>query len=99
MSREVWSIHLDDLLFAVMFFHVENSIVSSLLKISSKSWCYFGRKVTALGANTGAVLYSTFETAKANDLNVFEYVMTCLDELSKSKPNIEHLLPWQFAKR
>jgi transposase len=30
---------------------------------------------------------------------VFEYVMTCLDEMSKSDVDIEQLLPWQFAKR
>ncbi|WP_353843131.1 transposase domain-containing protein [Alteromonas sp.] len=39
------------------------------------------------------------ETAKANDLNVFEYVMSCLDEFSKPASNIEQLLPWHFAKR
>ncbi len=54
---------------------------------------------TATGANASAVLYSIIETAKANDLNVFEYVMTCLDELSQPDVNIEQLLPWQFAKR
>ena len=45
------------------------------------------------------ILYSIIETAKANDLNVFEYVMTCLDELSQPDVNIEQRLPWQFAKR
>ena len=45
------------------------------------------------------VRYSIIETAKANDLNVFEYVITCLDELSNPDANIEQLLPWQFAKR
>jgi transposase len=54
---------------------------------------------TATGENASAVLYSIIETAKANDLNVFEYVMTCLDEMSKSDVDIEQLLPWQFAKR
>ena len=32
---------LDDLFFAVAFFHFEISIVSSLLEISSMLWCYF----------------------------------------------------------
>ncbi|MGY8897177.1 MAG: transposase domain-containing protein, partial [Paraglaciecola sp.] len=36
---------------------------------------------------------SIIETAKANDLNVFEYVMICLDELSQPDVNIEQLLP------
>jgi transposase len=48
--------------------------------------------------NIRFVLYSIIETAKANDLNVFEYVMSCLDEFSKPAPNIEQLLPWHFAK-
>lgn len=61
-----------------------------------KNWLF---SQTATGANASAVLYSIIETAKANDLNVFEYVMTCLDELSKAEPNIDQLLPWQFAKR
>ena len=54
---------------------------------------------TATGANASAVLYSIIETAKANDLNVFEYVMTCLEELSKPNVDIEQLLPWQFTER
>ncbi|AGP86583.1 transposase [Alteromonas mediterranea U4] len=45
------------------------------------------------------MLYSIIETAKANDLNVFEYMMICLDELSRPNADIEQLLPWQFAKR
>ena len=64
--------------------------------IGRKNWLF---SQTATGANASAVLYSIIETAKANDLNVFEYVMTCLDELSKPDSNIEQLLPWQYAKR
>ena len=45
------------------------------------------------------LLYSIIETAKANDLNVFEYVMNCLEQLSKPDTDIEQLLPWQFAKQ
>jgi transposase len=64
--------------------------------IGRKNWLF---SQTATGANASAVLYSIIETAKANDLNVFEYVMICLDELSQPDVNIEQLLPWQFAKR
>ena len=64
--------------------------------IGRKNWLF---SQTATGANASAVLYSIIETAKANDLNVFEYVMTCLDELSQPDVNIEQLLPWPFAKR
>ena len=64
--------------------------------IGRKNWLF---SQTATGANASAVLYSIIETAKANDLNEFEYVMTCLDELNQPDVDIEQLLPWQFAKR
>ena len=64
--------------------------------IGRKNWLF---SQTATGANASAVLYSIIETAKTNDLKVFEYVMTCLDELSRPDADIEQLLPWQFAKR
>jgi hypothetical protein len=64
--------------------------------IGRKNWLF---SQTATGANASAILYSIIETAKANDLNVFEYVMNCLEQLSKSETDIEQLLPWQFAKR
>ena len=64
--------------------------------IGRKNWLF---SQTATGANASAALYSIVETAKANDLNVFEYVMACLDVLSRPNVNIEQLLPWQFAKR
>jgi hypothetical protein len=54
---------------------------------------------TVTDANASAILYSIIETAKANDLNVFEYVMGSLEKLSKPDADIELLLPWQFAKR
>ncbi|MDG6100007.1 transposase domain-containing protein, partial [Alteromonas sp. ZYF713] len=37
-------------------------------------------------------------TAKANNLNVFEYVMKSLELLSQPETDIELLLPWQFTK-
>ncbi len=79
--------------------NIDNNRAECAIKpfvIGRKNWLF---SQTATGANASAVLYSIIETAKANDLNVFEYVMTCLDELSMPEPNIEQLLPWQFAKR
>ncbi|MCG9723165.1 transposase domain-containing protein, partial [Shewanella sp. Isolate7] len=64
--------------------------------IGRKNWLF---SQTATGANASAILYSIIETAKANDLNVFEYVMVSLEQLSKPEVDIEQLLPWQFAKR
>ena len=54
---------------------------------------------TAIGANASAIVYSIIETAKDNDLIVFEYVMASLEQLSKPEADVEQLLPWQFAKR
>ncbi|OFC69250.1 IS66 family transposase [Alteromonas confluentis] len=64
--------------------------------IGRKNWLF---SQTATGANASAILYSIIETAKANDLNAFDYVMACLEQLSKPETGIEQHLPWQFAKR
>ena len=63
--------------------------------IGRKNWLF---SQTATGANASAVLYSIIETAKANDLNVFEYVMKSLELLSQPETEIKLLLPWQFTK-
>ncbi|AGP95074.1 transposase [Alteromonas mediterranea U8] len=57
--------------------------------IGRKNWLF---SQTATGANASAILYSITETAKANDLNVFEYVMDCLEQLSRPDTDIEQLL-------
>jgi hypothetical protein len=64
--------------------------------IDRKNWLF---SQTVTGVNASTVFYSIIETAKANDLNVFEYVMTCLNKLSKPDVDIEQLLPRQFVKR
>lgn len=49
------------------------------------------------GANASAVMYSIIETAKANNLNVFQYLYTVLLYMPdyKNEPKgIEQLLPW-----
>ncbi len=79
--------------------NIDNNRAERAIKpfvIGRKNWLF---SQTATGANASAMLYSIIETTKTNDLNVFAYVMTCLDELSKSDVDIEQLLPWQFAKR
>ena len=83
----------------IVLYDYHNSRAERAIKpfvIGRKNWLF---SQTATGANASAMLYSIIETAKANDLNVFEYAMTCLDELSKPDVDIEQLLPWQFAKR
>ena len=49
------------------------------------------------GANASAIIYSLVETAKANNLNVFQYIYTLLMYMPGCKDGsagIEHLLPW-----
>ena len=79
--------------------NIDNNRAERAIKpfvIGRKNWLF---SQTATGANASAILYSIIETAKANDLNMFEYVMSCLDELSRPNADIEQLLPWHFAKR
>jgi transposase len=63
--------------------------------IGRKNWLF---SQTAKGATASAILYSIIETAKANDLNVFDYILQSLETLSHKGPNIEELLPWAIAK-
>ena len=52
---------------------------------------------SAAGAQASAVIYSMVETAKANHLNVFQYLYTVLLYMPdyKDEPaGIEQLLPW-----
>ena len=54
------------------------------------------------GAQASAILYSLVETAKANNLRVYEYLEYLLDELSrhaddKDREFINDLLPWSEA--
>ena len=49
------------------------------------------------GANASAIIYSLVETAKANNLNVFQYIYTLLLYMPGHKngsEGIEQLLPW-----
>nr|WP_187650313.1 hypothetical protein [Xenorhabdus indica] len=45
-----------------------------------------GLSHTPRGAQASAILYSVIDTAKANGLISFYYVMTCLDELCQPAP-------------
>ena len=54
------------------------------------------------GAGASAVMYSIVETAKANNLNIFQYLYTVLlyiPDYLNSSAGIEQLMPWsQFIK-
>lgn len=49
------------------------------------------------GANASAVMYSIIETAKANNLNVFQYlymVLLYMPDYKNEPEGVEQLLPW-----
>jgi transposase len=66
--------------------------------IGRKNWMFSN---TANGANASATLYSLVETAKANGLVPFDYLNYLLNEIPSLKPDdtVDHLLPWNCAKR
>ncbi|WP_211264645.1 IS66 family transposase [Gynuella sunshinyii] len=61
--------------------------------IGRKNWMF---SKSQAGAKASANLYSLIETAKANDLNVYEYLQHVFKELpnAQSVEHIEALLPW-----
>ncbi|TMX55087.1 IS66 family transposase, partial [Photobacterium damselae] len=63
------------------------------LVIGRKNWLFSN---TPRGADASAMLYSIVETAKANGLILYDYLVKCMVELAKPEPNINALLPWNF---
>ena len=61
-----------------------------------------GGKPSEAGAGASAVMYSIVETAKANNLNIFQYLYTVLlymPDYMNSSAGIEQLMPWsEFIK-
>ncbi|MBF4426240.1 IS66 family transposase, partial [Vibrio anguillarum] len=64
------------------------------LVIGRKNWLF---STNPLGADASALLYSIIETAKANGLILYDYMVKCMKELAKSEPDINSLLPWNFS--
>lgn len=60
--------------------------------IGRKNWLFSN---TCKGAHASAILYSLVETAKANDLVVYDYIATCLQQLAE---HLELLLPWNIKQ-
>ena len=76
--------------------NIDNNRAERAIKpfvIGRKNWLF---SQTTNGANASAALYSIIETAKANGLIPFDYVMGCINELCKPTPDIDSLLPWQW---
>jgi hypothetical protein len=63
--------------------------------IGRKNWLFSN---TAKGANASAVLYSLVETAKANDLIPFDYLLYLLEQIATQNTDVEKLPPWHIAR-
>ena len=64
--------------------------------IGKKNWVMID---TISGANARAIIYSIVETAKANNLKIYEYIKYLLDVIpehmdDKNYDFVEDLLPW-----
>ncbi|NAW68425.1 IS66 family transposase, partial [Vibrio sp. V27_P1S3P104] len=64
------------------------------LVIGRKNWLFANNPN---GADASALLYSIIETAKANGLILYDYLVKCMKELAKPEPDINSLLPWNFS--
>lgn len=74
--------------------NIDNNRAERAIKpfvIGRKNWLFSN---TARGADASAILYSVIETAKANGLIPFNYLMFLLEELPKQPDDIEYLMPW-----
>jgi transposase len=59
--------------------------------VGRKSWL---SSKTANGANASATLYSIVETAKANGLIPYDYLMHVMVKIMQGETDLEQLLPW-----
>lgn len=74
--------------------NIDNNRAERAIKpfvIGRKAWLF---SQTANGANASAVLYSIIETAKANNLVPYDYLVHLLTRLSEPEIDIDQLLPW-----
>jgi len=74
--------------------NIDNNRAERAIKpfvIGRKNWMFCN---TASGANASAILYSLIETAKANGLTPFNYLMFLLEELPKQPDDLDCLMPW-----
>jgi len=79
--------------------NIDNNRAERAIKpfvIGRKNWLFSN---TGNGARSSAILYSIIETAKANGLMPYDYLVTLFDELPKlndenKERELEKLLPW-----
>jgi hypothetical protein len=70
-----------------------NRVAIKPFVISRKAWLI---NQTVNGAHVSAVLFSIIETAKANWLMPFNYLMQLLPQQSHPAPDVEKLPPWNI---
>ena len=93
--REYLNVYLEDGRLSFSNNLSENSIRP--FTVGRKNWLF---NDTPAGANASAVIYSIIETAKANDVNVYQYLIYLLEELPKEEltdDRLETLCPWNEA--
>jgi transposase len=78
----------------------DNNIAENAIRpfaVGRKNWLFSG---SPRGAKASAVLYSLIETAKANGLNPYEYLIHVFERipLVKKSSDLEELLPWALSK-
>jgi transposase len=73
----------------------ENSIRPFV--VGRKNWLFSD---TVAGANASANLYSLIETCKANDIDIYQYLIDLFKALpyAKTADHYEALLPWKIGK-
>jgi transposase len=77
--------------------NIDNNRAERCIKpfvIGRKNWLF---SQTAKGAHASAVLYSVIETAKANGIIPFDYLMHVLSEIHQPDIDIDTLLPWNVS--
>ena len=81
---------------------IDNNLAEQAIRpfcVGKKNWKLID---TVSGAEVSAMLYSIVETAKANDINIYQYFRHLLTEIPKHMEDtdlsfIENLLPWSEA--
>ena len=78
--------------------NIDNNRAERAIKpfvIGRKAWLFAN---THGGADASAVLYSLVKTAKANDLQPIDYLVSLFEQwpLIKDDDDIDHLLPWNI---
>ncbi|MBR7890325.1 IS66 family transposase [Marinomonas sp. A79] len=80
--------------------NIDNNRAERAIKpfvIGRKNWLFAN---TGNGAKSSAILYSVIETAKANGLIPYDYLVTLFESLPKRQANesLDDLLPWNIKR-